>query len=70
MVSIPACSMAPASMMASMPTRARAPLLMSTASTRPEDLKRLTDSRMRSRLTPLGGSISTETTNFPSSSLR
>src|ERR1700722_14933779 len=64
MVSKPCASRAPARTMASIPTRASVPLLMSMESTWPEAITRPVCSTMRSTVTPLGGSISTETTNF------
>ena len=63
MVSTPRASSAPATIMASMPTRASVPLLMSMASTQPVAITLSTCSNTRSSEMPLGGSISTESAN-------
>src|SRR6267378_2341319 len=60
---MPRASSAPATIKASMPTRAMAPLLMSMASTFLDAITLSTCSKMRSRESPLGGSISTQTVN-------
>src|SRR6267143_552473 len=60
---MPRASSAPATIRASMPTRAMAPLLMSMASTFLDAITLSTCSKMRSRESPLGGSISTQTVN-------